>query len=201
MSGSEDKTVRLWDVASASTLGRFVGHSGSVTSVVFCPGGREAASASKDHSIRLWDLSIADSFWSRLMWRLEGGGEIRTLTGHAGEVNALASLPDGRILSGSNDGTMRLWNKATGEVVATMMSSSDGSWLMITPEGFFSASSPEKAQNFFLIVREFDVCPVELASATLHRPDLVREKLAGDPHDYVRAAAAKLDLNTVCFSH
>jgi WD40 repeat protein len=39
-----------------------------------------------------------------------------TLTGHKGQVNALALAPDGkRILSASHDGAIRVWDAATGE--------------------------------------------------------------------------------------
>jgi WD40 repeat protein len=40
---------------------------------------------------------------------------LRTLTGHSGYVNALAVLPGGRLASGADDRTIKLWDPASGE--------------------------------------------------------------------------------------
>src|SRR5262249_1288066 len=48
------------------------------------------------------------------------------LTGHTGLVVALAYAPDGRTLaSASSDGTARLWDLATGRLVATLQSKAE----------------------------------------------------------------------------
>ena len=44
---------------------------------------------------------------------------IRTFRGHSYGVNCVAVLPDGNVVSGSNDGTLRLWNANTGETIRT----------------------------------------------------------------------------------
>jgi WD40 repeat protein len=117
---------------------------------------------------------------------------------HSFGFYSVAFSPDGHtVLSGSNDGTMHLWDIATGTERARMVAFEDGSWLTLTPEGFFDASSLEAARHLS-IVRGSDVSPVDPAYEALHRPDLVREKLAGDPDGKVRAAAAELDLGKMC---
>jgi hypothetical protein len=75
---------------------------------------------------------------------------------------------------------------------ASVYVTSFGEWLEITPEGFFDAS-PNGA-TLLSIVRGLDVYSIDRFYDTLHRPDLVREKLAGDPQGKVREAAAKVDL-------
>ena len=100
VSGSDDKTVRVWDLASgqARTL---EGHGGVVNAVAVTADGRTAVSGSDDRTVRVWDLA---------------SGEARTLEGHGGEVNAVAVTADGRTaVSGSEDRTVRVWDLASGQ--------------------------------------------------------------------------------------
>jgi WD40 repeat protein len=59
-SGSLDKTVKLWDVATCTNIATLTGHNEGVKSVTFSPNGRILASGSDDKTIRLWDISALD---------------------------------------------------------------------------------------------------------------------------------------------
>ena len=97
-SGSQDKTIRLWDARTGQELARFEGHKGSVNALVVLPGDR-LASGSSDKTVRLWDVRT--------------GQELAQLEGHDEPVCALAALPDGRLASGSGY-TVILWDLKTG---------------------------------------------------------------------------------------
>lgn len=56
VSGSEDKTIKIWDVASGNLLQTLTGHGGKITALAFSPDGKTLASGSDDKTIRLWRL-------------------------------------------------------------------------------------------------------------------------------------------------
>jgi WD40 repeat protein len=64
VSGSYDKTVRVWDVATGNEVTRMT-HDGPVGSAAFSPDGKYVVSSSRDKIIRVWD--IATGAWLRTM--------------------------------------------------------------------------------------------------------------------------------------
>jgi hypothetical protein len=99
-SGSDDKTIKLWDVATGSEVRTLTGHTDQCQwSVAFSPDGRLLASGSLDKTIKLWDVA--------------SGREVRTLSGH---TNWVTFSPDGA----SWHRTIKLWEVASGREVRTL---------------------------------------------------------------------------------
>jgi WD40 repeat protein len=102
VSGSEDQTLRLWDLGTGQTLLALEGHLGVVRAVAITSDGRWAVSASDDRTLRLWDLS--------------SGQTLLVLKGHTSGVSAVVIKPNGRrAISASNDNTLRLWDLSSGQ--------------------------------------------------------------------------------------
>jgi WD40 repeat protein len=55
-SGSGDKTVKLWDVATGKNTATIKGHTEGVHAVAYSSDGRTLASGSGDGTIKLWDV-------------------------------------------------------------------------------------------------------------------------------------------------
>ena len=57
-SGSGDRTVKLWDVATGKLLASLRGHTGAVYTVAWSPDGKTLASGSDDRTVKLWDAAV-----------------------------------------------------------------------------------------------------------------------------------------------
>ncbi|KAM6516695.1 hypothetical protein FALCPG4_014868 [Fusarium falciforme] len=106
-SGSGDRTVKVWDVATGACVQTLEGHGDWVRSVAFSADGQRLASGSDDRTVKVWDAAT--------------GACVQTLEGHGHSVTSVALSADGRRLaSGSWDKTVKVWDAATGACVQTL---------------------------------------------------------------------------------
>ena len=89
-------TVKLWDVATRDQIATLTGHTNGVWAVSFSLDGNMLATGWQDGVVKLWDVATRD--------------QIATLEGHTDQIESLSFAPDGTLASGSEDGTVLLWD-------------------------------------------------------------------------------------------
>jgi WD40 repeat protein/tRNA A-37 threonylcarbamoyl transferase component Bud32 len=130
--GSTDKTVKVWEVATGREVGALTGSPDYLLTVGWSRDGRRLVTGGGDTfnpgrpaAARVWDADTG---------KLE-----LTLTGHTQLVNGATFSPDGRrVMTASRDATVRVWDADTGRqvlhlrpptYVCRLAASRDGRWL------------------------------------------------------------------------
>ena len=81
VTGSQDRTAKVWDAKSGAEVLTLKGHTGEVASASFSPDGSR-------HRHREWDKTAK-------VWDAKSGAEVLTLKGHTGQVYSASFSPDG----------------------------------------------------------------------------------------------------------
>ncbi|MDG9722881.1 WD40 repeat domain-containing protein [Streptomyces sp. DH41] len=104
--GGSDGTVRIWSRATGTCTDTIPAHKGGVRSVAVSSDGLWLATGGSDGAVRIWDPT--------------GGSRPTTLTGtsgHTQSVDSVAIFPGGAWLATVGDGSVRLWEQATGSSI------------------------------------------------------------------------------------
>jgi serine/threonine protein kinase len=123
LTGGEDRTLRLWDLATGRELQRFLGHTDAVRAVALAPDGRYVLSGSADRQVILW--------WPKT------GKVARTFAGHTDAVKSVGFSPDGRMaISGGSDWKVRVWEVSSGRrLVRFDLHTGDVCCVRFSPDG------------------------------------------------------------------
>lgn len=107
-SGSDDKSVKLWDRQSGDCIQTLKEPSGYINYVAFHPSGTCIAAASSDSSIRVWDC--------RMKRKL-----LQHYTAHTAPVNCLSFHESGNyLISASDDSTLKILDLLEGRLFYTL---------------------------------------------------------------------------------
>jgi WD40 repeat protein len=138
-SGSEDKTIKIWDTKSeiyflVTTL---LDH----TDTIYCLkqlNKTHFASGSLDTTIKIWDLTYFRS--------------VATYRDHSSAVRALALLKINYLASGSYDQTIKIWNTNDGSLIKTLPGHNHVIYgLTVLPNGYLASCS------FFRDIKIWDI--------------------------------------------
>ena len=99
-------TIKVWDLASGSSVLTLSGHATGVKDVAYAPDGRFLASVGGQYR----GTPLAEV----LIWDAKSGSLVRKLEGHTGLVTAVCYFPGGsRLATASDDRTIKLWDPQT----------------------------------------------------------------------------------------
>jgi WD40 repeat protein len=101
--GSEDTTIRLWNIDTGTEIGMLTGHQKSVESIAF-------------HPQRVGLLFSGDRAGKMKLWQVDPAEELSSIDTQQGKINCLAISPDGKlIVSGGSDKTIKIWYYGLGD--------------------------------------------------------------------------------------
>ncbi|KAF3889031.1 MULTISPECIES: serine/threonine-protein kinase [Nostocales] len=164
-SGSEDKTIKIWQAGTGKLLHTLKSHSENVRAVTLSADGQTLVSGSGDNTIKIWQTRTGQLLntlrghlqpvWSVTLsrdgqtlvsgsedktikiWNVRTGELLKTLNGHKSAVFSLALTPDGlTLISSSQDKTIKIWNLQTGKLIRTLEDHTDAvRSVAISPDG------------------------------------------------------------------
>lgn len=137
---SADYAARVYDAATGNRVVELIGHKNWINSAQFSPDSKRIVTASDDGTARVWEArtgriiaelngpattpilsavfdhsgtlvaTAGNERWARV-WEARSGKLLNTLRGHTSSINGVAfSRDDQRVLTGSGDGTARIWS-------------------------------------------------------------------------------------------
>ncbi|MDD1413535.1 NB-ARC domain-containing protein [Dolichospermum sp. ST_con] len=214
VSGSNDQTIRLWDITTGKCLKTLIGHEDWIWWVTFSPDGGFLLSSSDDRTVKIWDANsgecletwqpLSSWIWSMVLspngkilatgdddyqvrlWDIDSKQCQHICIGHSLLVQALAFSHNGKTLaSGSDDGMVRLWDVNTGQFLQEFEGHSRAvRAIAYSPDDQLLASSSDDQT-----IRVWDFTLRNTVSFTEHTQGV--ESLSFSPQDPVLASSSE----------
>jgi len=118
------------------------------------------------------------------LWDVINDNDLQTLVGHTANVTAVAMTPDGRlIVSGGQDGVVKVWDRATGREIASFLALGSEDYVTVTPDQYYRASHGRLKGVAFRVKGQ--LYPFEQFDLRLNRPDIVLKRLGRANEDSI----------------
>jgi WD40 repeat protein/serine/threonine protein kinase len=196
LTGSLDRTLRLWDVATGDEIRVFEGHIGVVLDVDLSKDGKYAVSSSGDETIGTIGTDAVER--TVRVWDVATGETLHEFKLNSGFVRAVAISPDSKYVvagswDGSQGGKLTLWDMETGEEIRRFFGHSNiVTGITFSPDGKYLYSS---SWDSTLRVWDFNTA-VEIARYTNFEDRLLRVSVSPDGQ-YALVASGNLQGNEI----
>ena len=147
--GSADRLIKIWDLASGTLKLSLTGHIGAVRGLAISPRHPYLFSAGEDKQVKCWDLEcnkVVRHYHGHLsavyslalhptldvlisggrdsvarVWDMRTRNCVHILTGHSDTVSSVTTQDaDPQVITGSHDSTVRLWDLSSGKSITTL---------------------------------------------------------------------------------
>ncbi|CAJ0919335.1 unnamed protein product, partial [Mesorhabditis belari] len=188
VSGSDDGAIKVWSVQTGECLHTLIGHTNRVHSLLFDPKRDLVVSGSQDKTMRVWDVrrgtciailrSGDRSYYYDMqlrgnilvgcyansdigVWDIDGGSCIHRLqgvNGHTSHITSLQLLDSGLLVTGSCDGSVKVWDVDKGIFVRDLLRLQAGGWIrhLFATETWLVCASESRNEGPRLILIDFD---------------------------------------------
>ena len=174
VTGSNDRTIKFWDLASLKLKLTLTGHVGSVMDVKVDPRHTYMYSCGTDKTVRCWDLvtnKAIRNYHGHLsgvyaldihptidiiatggrdstvrIWDIRTKAEVMVFEGHSNTIESIAMQEfEPQVVSGSHDKTIRMWDLSTGKSFKCLTNHKKGvKSLVFHPKEYTFCSSGQK---------------------------------------------------------
>lgn len=164
--GNKNGLVQMWNVVNGKLLGNYGAPDGEMINALSVSTNQQfLATGNNAGIIRIWNLMDGSSKdWI--------GHSSKVLSVHFSRVRASESE---LLISGSVDGTTKIWNRVTGKEVLTLFSIDSLDWAVVTPDGLFDASPGAMELMYYTVGLE--VVELDQLKSSFYQPGLLRIKL------------------------
>uniref|UniRef100_A0A673HMM0 Pleiotropic regulator 1 n=1 Tax=Sinocyclocheilus rhinocerous TaxID=307959 RepID=A0A673HMM0_9TELE len=153
VTGSADRTIKIWDLASGKLKLSLTGHISTVRGVAVSTRSPYLFSCGEDKQVKCWDLEYnkVQLLGTITVWDIRSKANVHTLSGHTNTVATVkCQSAEPQVVTGSHDTTIRLWDLVAGKTRATLTNHKKSvRALVLHPRQYtFASGSPDNIKQW-----------------------------------------------------
>lgn len=180
-----ESSIKIWDVQS-----------GEIENNIQCSDyqGLTSIKFSKNENF----IVVGSSSGSVILLDAQSGEVLQNFYGHTNVVSDVAISPDNQwLISGSLDGTTKVWNLRTGKLMYTRLQLQNLDWLAYDEHYRFTGSEGGISQLY--LVCGLEIIDLNQLKDSLYVPDLIQQVMSGAPEILLNdKPVAKLENLNIC---